>query len=91
MSLTFFLILPSDEGHPLNAEALARTASLYMQRRDITGTARDFYDEFAEDGTEYGARIDAHGLNSEDQNRLINELAFLAEELFGEGLRVEVE
>jgi len=54
---TLFVILPVDYAMSDEAEQLERMLSLFLHRRNIAHTSRDYWDD-GEYDTEYGVRLD---------------------------------
>lgn len=85
--MTFFIIL-IDQPHLLAAEGIELIVNEMFRNMNIEGTARFYYDESVEEGTEYGVRVDVKGLSRSDQQGLLAAMYGFSE-TYGE-LRVEV-
>ena len=85
---TVFII--HTEGHPLLMGSLEHTLSHFLANANIRGTARWYYDEFVEDGTEYGVRVDVQGLSAEQMTQFVENISRYCVSLYGDNIRVDM-
>lgn len=84
---TVFII--HTKGYPTLVESLERKLTQFLADADTRGTARWYYDEFVEDGTEYGVRIDVQGLSVERMTQFTEDILRYCVSLYGDDIRVE--
>lgn len=81
------LFIIHDQGHPVLMEAMERQLQAFLGEN---GTTRWYYDEFVEDGIEYGVRVDVKNMSSEVWTQFVEEVFRYCVSLYGDNIRVEV-
>lgn len=76
----FYII---DGGYPLIANRIESMLNNIFLEKGINATAAWYYDEFVESGTEYGVRIDYHGITRETWANLKRSIEQRCFEQFG--------
>lgn len=87
---TAFVIFDNETGHETLAFSLERQLQRLVDNRQVQGTARWYYDEFAENGTEFGVRIDIYGSSEAQWLQLLLLVAAHCKLHYGDTVRVEV-
>lgn len=84
--LAYFIINTCD------TQKMAGTAlvlNTMFHNMEINGTADWYYDEFVEDGIEYGVKIEVRGISDSEWRGLLKAVADLCDEQYGD-VRVEI-
>jgi hypothetical protein len=77
--VTVYFIIPQE--NPVLCGGLADAVNGLLSLRDISGNADWYYDDFVEDGTEYGIKLNVSGLIPMRLEQLIAEIVSFCEEV----------
>lgn len=84
------LFIIHDHGHPLLMETMEHQLRVFLGENNVHGTVRWYYDEFVEDGTEYGVRIDVSNMSSTQWDQFKEEVLSYCVSLHGDSIWVQV-
>jgi len=80
---TFFVFLPEKHNHAVAAAELEHTLKLMLDRRKVTHTSQDFWDDDA-GYAKYGVRLDITALlDDEVFQRLLGGIVYVTSLLYG--------
>ena len=82
-----YFIIPNS--FPLQVGGLEMLLNQTFRGLSIDGTAAWYYDEFVEDGTEYGVKVEIRGLSLAESLGVLAAITDICEEQYGD-VRVEV-
>jgi hypothetical protein len=86
--ITAYIIIP--DGHETLAVSLEYSIRKLLNSRQIDGTASWYYDEFAEEGTEFGVRIDVQETTEHEWQRLLDYVSITCRTLYRFTAKVEL-
>ncbi len=79
-----------DGGYPTLVGGLELVLNEMFRHMEVSATAKWYYDEFVEDGTEYGVRLDANGMSRSDWTGLLLAIEDYCVKQYGHQVWVEV-
>lgn len=77
------------DGYPARAAGLELVLREMFDTLRINGTANWYYDEFVENGTEYGVRVEVSDISADTWQQLLIAIERYASKMYGE-VSVEV-